>query len=83
MYIFPVLQLTAGLLILIWMASLSSSKMFAVWVYYLEVGDDIFGVVVGNALYVTLTGDMTIVFLYCISQKYAGFSYVRKVAIFF
>ena len=60
-----------------------SGSLFASLVYYLEVGDVCSGVVVGNAVLVNCTGDMTIVFLYSIFQTSAGFSYVRKVAIFF
>ena len=39
-------------------------NLFAV--YYLEVGDVGLQVVVGNAVYVTCTGDMTIMFFYSI-----------------
>ena len=60
-----------------------SGNLFAVLVYYLEVGDFGSGVVTGNAVYVNCTGGMTIVFLYSIFQIYARFSCVRKVTIFF
>ena len=39
-----------------------SGTLFAVLVYYLKVGNVGFGVVVGNAVFVNCTGDMTIVF---------------------
>ena len=41
------------------------------------------GMVVGNAVFVSCTGDMTIGFFFSIFQTSAGFSYIRKVAIFF
>ena len=60
-----------------------SGNLFAVLVYYLEVGNVGSGVVLRSAVYVNLTGDMTIVFFYSIFQTSAGFSYVRKDAVFF
>ena len=39
-----------------------SDNLFAILVYYLEVGDVGSGLVVGNAVFVNYTGDMTIVF---------------------
>ena len=58
-----------------------SCTLFAILVYYLEVGDIGSGVVVGNTVFVNCIGDMAIVFFYCIFQTYVGFFYVRKVAI--
>ena len=60
-----------------------SSNLFAVLVYYHEVGGVGSGVIVGNAMYVNCTGDMTIVFFHCLFQTSAPFSYVRRVAISF
>ena len=83
MYIFPVLQLRAGLLSLIWMASLDSlATCFVVSVHYLEVGGVCLGVVFGN-VYVNCTGDMPTVFFYLIFLTSAGFSYVWKAEILF
>ena len=59
-----------------------SGNFFAVLVYYFKVGDVGFGVVVGNAVFINCTDDLTIVFFYSIFQTSAGFSYVRKIAIF-
>ena len=58
-------------------------NLFAVLVYYLDVGEVGSWVVVGNDDYFKCTGEMTTVFLYCIYQTSAGLSYVRKVANFF
>ena len=75
---FPVLQLKAGLLILIWMACLASlANCFTVLVYYPEVGDVGSGAV-GNAVHVNCTSDITIVFFYSIFQTSAGISYIRN-----
>ena len=84
MYIFPVLQPRAGLLILD-TDSFSSfpGNLFAVLIYYPEVGDVSSGLVVGKVMFVYCTGDMTIVFFYSMFQTSAGFSYMRKVALFF
>ena len=60
-----------------------SGNMFAVLVYYHEVGDIGLGVVAGNAVFVKCTGSMTIVFFYSIFQASAGISYVRKVTFLF
>ena len=57
-------------------------SLFPVLVYYLEVGDVSSGVIVGNAVFVNCTGYRTTVFLYPIFQTSAGFSYVRKFAVF-
>ena len=57
-----------------------SGSLFAILVYYPEVEDLGLEVVVGNAVYVNCTGDMTTVFLYSIFQTAAGFFYVRKAA---
>ena len=59
-----------------------SGNLFAVLVYYIEVGDVGSGVVVGNAVYVNCTGDLTIVLFYFIFQTLVGFSHDRKVAVF-
>ena len=59
-----------------------SGNLLAILVYYLEVGDVGFGVVVGNAVFVNCTGYMTTVFFYSIFQTSAEFSYIRKVVIF-
>ena len=58
-------------------------NLFAVFVYYLEVRIGGPRVVVGNAVYVNCTGEMTTVFFSSIFQTSAGFFYARKVAIFF
>ena len=63
--------------------SIFSGNVFAALVYYPEVGDVGMGLVVGNAVFVNCTGDMTIVFFYSVFKTSAGFSNVRKVAIFF
>ena len=77
MYIFPVLGLRVGLLLLIWMASWAIfGSLFSILVYYLEMGDVGLEMIVGNAVFVNCTGNMTILFFYSTS---AGFSYVRKV----
>ena len=47
------------------------------------MGDVGLGVVVGNAVYVSCNGHMTIVFFYSIFQTSAGFTCVRKVAVLF
>ena len=60
-----------------------SGYLFALLVYYLEVGDICLVMLVGNAMYVNCTGDMTIMFFNSIFQTPAGSSYVRKVAISF
>ena len=60
-----------------------SGNLFAVLVYYLEMGDVGSRVVVGNALFVNCTDSMTIAFLHPIFQASAGFSYLRKVTVFF
>ena len=60
-----------------------SANLFAVLVYYLEVEDVDIWVVVGNAVFRNCTSDMTVVFFYSIFHLSAGFSCVRKVAIFF
>ena len=52
-------------------------NLFAILVYYLEVGDVGSGVVVGNSVSVNCTADMTIVFFYSNFQISAGFSYIR------
>ena len=57
-------------------------NLFAVLVNYLEVGATGLRVVVGDVVFVNCTGDMTITFFYSIFQTSAGFSYVRKVAVF-
>ena len=62
MYIFPVLQLKVGLLILIWMASLATCYLS--WSIILEVEDVGSGVVAGDAVFVNCTADKTIVFFY-------------------
>ena len=41
------------------------------------------GAVVGNAVYVNCTGDMTIMIFYSTLQTSAGFPYLRNVAGFF
>ena len=60
-----------------------SGNVFAILVYYLEVGDAGMGVIVGNAVYVNCTGDLTVVSIYSIFKTSANFSYVRKATIFF
>ena len=60
-----------------------SVYLFVVLVYYLEVGDVGLGVVIGNTVFVNCTGDMTIVFFYSVIRIPAGFSFVRKVTIYF
>ena len=60
-----------------------SGTLFAILVYYLAVGDIDSGVVVGNVVFVNWPGHMIIVFFYSIFQTSAGFTCVRKVAIFF
>ena len=50
-----------------------SGNLFAVLVYYLEVGDVGSVVVIGNAVFLNCTSDMTTIF-----QTYPGFSSVRK-----
>ena len=64
MYIFPVLWLNAGLVILIWMAALASGKLLSILVYSLEAGDVGSGVIVGSTVFVNCIGDMTVVFFY-------------------
>ena len=63
--------------------SSSSSNLFAIFIYYLELGDIGSGVVVGNAEYINHIVDITIVFFYSVFQVSARFSCVQKVAIFF
>ena len=46
-----------------------SGNLFAVFVYYLEVGDVGSGVVVRNAMFVKCTGDITILFFHSISKN--------------
>ena len=60
-----------------------SSNLFAILVYYLEVGDVGWVVVVGNSVFVNCSSDMAIVFFYSIFQPSARFSHVRKVAVSF
>ena len=60
-----------------------SGNLFDVRVYNLEVGDVSFRVVFRNAVLLNCTCEMTIVFFYYSFQTSPGFSYVRKVAIFF
>ena len=60
-----------------------SSNLFAVLVYYFEVGDVGLWTAVGNAVYVNYTGDITIVFFYSVLQTSTGFSSVRNAVIFF
>ena len=60
-----------------------TGNLLAVLVYYLEVRDVGYGVIAGNDMFVNCTDDMTIVFFYSIFQTSAGFSYVRKIVIFF
>ena len=60
-----------------------SGNLFAVLVYYLEVGYVGWGVVIVNAVFVNCNGDMTNLFFYSIFQTSVVFFYVRKVAIFF
>ena len=60
-----------------------SSNLFAVLVYYHEVGDIGSWGVVRNDVYVNCIGEMTIAFFYPIFQTSAGLYYARKVAIFF
>ena len=62
--LFPVLFLRAGLFILIQVTSLVFVNLFAVFFYYLELGDVGSGVVAGHAVLANYTGDMTIVFFY-------------------
>ena len=69
MYISLVLQFRAGLLILIWMTFLASGSLFAVLVYYPEMGYAGSGVAVGNDAYANCNGDMITVFFYSIFQK--------------
>ena len=59
------------------------ANLFAILVYYLEAEGVGLRVIVGNAMFVNYTGDMTIVFFYTIFNTSAGFTYVRMVAIFF
>ena len=60
MYIFAVLQLSARLLILMWIASLAfSGNLFTVLIYYFEVGDVDMRVVVGFTVDVNCTCYMT------------------------
>ena len=59
-----------------------SGNWFAVLVCYLEVIDDGLEVVVGNAVFVNCTGDITNLFFYSIFQTSDGFFYVRKVSYF-
>ena len=47
-----------------------SDILFVVLVYYPEVGDVGSRVVVGNAVFVSCTGDMTIVFFYTLFSKH-------------
>ena len=60
-----------------------SGKMLAVIVYYLDVGDDGFRVIVGNALYVNCNGDLINTLFHSIFQTSAWFSNEWKVIIFF
>ena len=53
-------------------------NVFAVLVYYLEVGDVDTGMVVENAGFVNCTVDMIFVFFYYIFQTSVGFSYATK-----
>ena len=60
-----------------------SGNLFAVLVNYFEMEDIGSGMVDGNAVFVNCTSEIIIVFFYSIFQTSAGFSYVRKVEIFF
>ena len=50
-----------------------SGNLFAVYVCYLKVEDVGLGMVVGNAVYVNCTGNMTIVFFTHFSNHLLGF----------
>ena len=60
-----------------------SGNLLAVLVNYFEMEDIASGVVDGNAVFVNCTSEMIIVSFYSGFQTSAGFSYVRKVEIFF
>ena len=84
MYIFPLLQLKDSIVDSnIDSFSSFSGNLFTLLVFYHEVADISLGVVVGNAVYVKCTGDMTIVFFYSIFHTSTGISCVKKVASFF
>ena len=57
------LQLKAGLLILIWMAVLALlGNLFTASIYFCETEDIGFGMIVGYTVLVNCTGDVTAVF---------------------
>ena len=58
-------------------------NLFAILMYYFEVGDVGFGMIVGHTLLVNSTGDVTVVFFDFLLQTSVGLTYVGKVTIFF
>ena len=58
-------------------------NLFAILVYYFEVGDAGFGIIVGHTVFVNSTVDVTAVFFNLIIKTYAGLTYAGKVTIFF
>ena len=60
-----------------------SCILFAVLVYYPEVGDAGLGMIVDKCCIHKLHCNMSIVFFYSTFQAFAGFSYERKIGIFF
>ena len=58
-----------------------SGNLFAVLVYYLEVGDDCVEVVIGNAVFVNCTGEMTIVFIYSFSKHLLNLSHILSCSV--
>ena len=60
-----------------------SANMFAVLIYYFEVGDVGMGLVVGFTVVVNSTCYMTAMFFHSMSQTSAGFISARLTATFF
>ena len=58
-------------------------NLFAVLVYYFEVRDVGFGMIVGHTVLVNSTADVTVVLFDSILQSSAGLTYIRMVKIFF
>ena len=57
-------------------------NLFAVLIYYCDMGDVVFGMIVGYTVLVNCTGDMTAVLFDSILYTLAGLTYVGEVAIF-
>ena len=57
-------------------------NLFTVLIYYFEMGDAGFGMIVEHIVLVNCTRNMTAVFFDSILETSAGFSYVGEIAIF-